>query len=164
MKAVILVVFMNAFAVGASRVAMTAAINPIRRVVTMLQMMAKKVEAEGKAEKELFDKFMCWCETGASDLAKSIDAGERRVPHCAANIKEMEALIAQLKAEIAKAKGDREAALKAVASLKIERAKGAAAFKKSQEDLLTNIAALKKAIAALEKGMAGAFLQTSTAL
>merc|ERR1719388_82243 len=129
----------------------------------MLQMMAKKVEAEGKAEKELFDKFLCWCETGASDLAKSIDAGERRVPHCAANIKEMEALIAQLKAEIAKAKGDREAALKAVASLKIERAKGAAAFKKSQEDLLTNIAALKKAIAALEKGMAGSFLQTSTA-
>merc|ERR1719324_730269 len=125
--------------------------------------MAAKVEAEGKAEKELFDKFMCWCETGASDLAKSIDAGERRVPHCAANIKEMEALIAQLKAEIARAKGDREAALKAVASLKIERAKGAAAFKKSQEDLLTNIAALKKAIAALEKGMAGAFLQTSTA-
>merc|ERR1719388_549235 len=129
----------------------------------MLQMMAKKVEAEGKAEKELFDKFLCWCETGASDLAKSIDAGERRVPHCAANIKEMEALIAQLKAEIARAKGDREAALKAVASLKIERAKGAAAFKKSQEDLLTNIAALQKAIAALEKGMAGAFLQTSTA-
>merc|ERR1719163_2638041 len=75
----------------------------------------------------------------------------------------MEALIAQLKAEIAKAKGDREAALKAVASLKIERAKGVAAFKKSQEDLLANIAALKKAIAALEKGMASAFLQTSTA-
>merc|ERR1719230_1365234 len=106
---------------------------------------------------------MCWCETGAADLETSINAGERKVPQCAANIEEMEALIAQLKAEIAKAKGDREAALKAVASLKIERAKGAAAFKKSQEDLLTNIAALKKAITALEKGMAGAFLQTSTA-
>merc|ERR1719163_1614203 len=75
----------------------------------------------------------------------------------------MEALIAQLKAEIAKAKGDREAALKAVASLKIERQKGVAAFKKAQEDLLANIAAIKKAIAALEKGMAGAFLQTNTA-
>merc|ERR1719230_1222563 len=106
---------------------------------------------------------MCWCETGAADLETSIDAGERKVPQCAANIKEMEALIAQLKAEIAKAKGDREAALKAVASLKIERKKGAAAFKKSQADLLTNIAAMKKAIAALEKGMAGAFLQTSAA-
>merc|ERR1719463_46293 len=75
----------------------------------------------------------------------------------------MEALIAQLKADIAKAKGDRAAAMKAVASLKVERKKGHAAFKKSQEDLLTNIAAMKKAIAALEKGMAGAFLQTNTA-
>merc|ERR1719388_319232 len=129
----------------------------------MLQMMAKKVEAEGKAEKELFDKFMCWCSTGASELEASIDAGEKKVPQCETQIKEMEALIAQLKAEIAKAKADRDAALKAVASLKIERTKGVAAFKKTQEDLLTNIAALKKAIAALEKGMAGSFLQTSTA-
>merc|ERR1719482_2371019 len=129
----------------------------------MLQMMQKKVEAEGKVEKELFDKFMCWCKTGAADLETSIDAAERKVPQCGSEIKEIEALIAQLKAEIAKAKADRDAALKAVASLKVERAKGAAAFKKSQEDLLTNIAAMKKAIAALEKGMAGAFLQTSAA-
>merc|ERR1719274_287446 len=125
--------------------------------------MEKKVEAEGKVEQELFDKFMCWCSTGADDLAASIEASETKIPQVEAKIKEMEALIAQLKAEIAKAKADRDAALKAVASLKVERTKGAAAFKKSQEDLLTNIAAMKKAIAALEKGMAGAFLQTSTA-
>merc|ERR1719326_1390526 len=138
-------------------------VNPIRRVVTMLQMMEKKVEAEGKAEKELFDKFMCWCSTGADELEASIDGGETKIPQLEAKIKEMEALIAQLKAEIAKAKEDRDAALKAIATLKIERKKGAAAFKKAQEDLKTNIAALKKAIAALEKGMAGAFLQTNTA-
>jgi peptidoglycan hydrolase CwlO-like protein len=137
--------------------------NPIRRVVTMLQMMVKKVEAEGKVEQELFDKFMCWCSTGAQDLEASIEASETKIPQVEAKIKEMEALIAQLKAEIAKAKGDRAAAMKAVASLKVERKKGAAAFKKSQEDLLTNIAAMKKAIAAIEKGMGGAFLQTNTA-
>merc|ERR1719355_439376 len=129
----------------------------------MLQMMVKKVEAEGKVEQELFDKFMCWCSTGAEELEASIEAGETKIPQVEAKIKEMEALIAQLKAEIAKAKDDRAAALKAIASLKIERKKGAAAFKKSQEDLKTNIAAMKKAIAALEKGMAGSFLQTSTA-
>jgi len=146
-----------------AREASHSTVNPIRRVVTMLQMMEKKVEAEGKAEKELFDKFMCWCSTGADDLEASIDGGETKIPQLEAKIKEMEALIAQLKAEIAKAKEDRDAALKAIASLKIERKKGAAAFKKAQEDLLTNIAAMKKAIAALEKGMAGSFLQTSAA-
>ena len=33
--------------------------NPIRNVVTMLQTMQKRVEAEGEIEHELFDKFMC---------------------------------------------------------------------------------------------------------
>jgi len=163
-------VLIAAVGVGASELAkketrtqLLSAVNPIRRVVTMLQMMEKKVEAEGKAEKELFDKFMCWCSTGADDLEASIDGGETKLPQLDAKIKEMEALIAQLKAEIAKAKDDRAAALNAIASLKVERKKGHAAFKKSQEDLLTNIAAMKKAIAALEKGMAGAFLQTTAA-
>jgi len=140
-----------------------AGVNPIRRVVTMLQKMMEKVEAEGKIEKELFDKFMCWCETGAAELESAIQAAETKVPQVGSKIEETEALIAQLKAEIAKAKGDRDAALSAIASLKVERKKGHAAFMKGQEDLKTNIAALKKAIAALEKGMTGAFLQTGTA-
>merc|ERR1719443_1260805 len=45
--------------------------------------------------------------------------------------------------------------------MKTERKKEAAAFKKAQDDLMTNIAAIKKALASLEKGMEGAFLQTS---
>ena len=36
----------------------TTAVNPIRNVVTMLQMMQKQVEAEGENEKDLFEKFM----------------------------------------------------------------------------------------------------------
>jgi peptidoglycan hydrolase CwlO-like protein len=147
----------------ATRTDSKAEVNPIRRVVTMLQMMQKKVIAEGKTEKELFDKFMCWCEGGAADLESAIDAGETKIPQLESKIKEIIATIAQLKASIAKAKGDRKAALSAIASLKVERSKGKAAHEKDQEDLLTNIAALKKAISALEKGMAGAFLQTSTA-
>merc|ERR1719399_1806161 len=43
------------------------------------------------------------------------------------------------------------------------REKEAAAFAKESGELKTNIAALTKAVAALEKGMAGAFLQTSMA-
>jgi len=162
-----LVIFIAALA-GASAVESSRArqgaslsVNPIRRVVTMLQMMVKKVEAEGEVEKELFDKFMCWCSSGAEELETSIESGEKKVPQLGSEIEEIESLIPQLKAEIAKAKGDRDATLKAVASLKVERKKGAAAFKKAQDDLMTNIAAMKKAIAAIEKGMEGSFLQTS---
>eukprot|EP00425_Heterocapsa_triquetra_P009464 CAMPEP_0195130618 /NCGR_PEP_ID=MMETSP0448-20130528/143541_1 /TAXON_ID=66468 /ORGANISM="Heterocapsa triquestra, Strain CCMP 448" /LENGTH=74 /DNA_ID=CAMNT_0040168535 /DNA_START=11 /DNA_END=232 /DNA_ORIENTATION=- len=37
--------------------------NPIRKVVTMLQNMQMKVTEEGEKEKELYNKFMCYCKT-----------------------------------------------------------------------------------------------------
>jgi len=45
-------------------------VNPIRKVVTLLQNMQIKVTAEGEKEKELFDKFMCYCKTSGETLAK----------------------------------------------------------------------------------------------
>jgi len=138
--------------------------NPIRRVVTMLQMMQKKVTAEGEKEQELFDKFMCWCNSGAEELEASIQSAETKLPHLASKLKELEALIAQLKGEIAKHKDDREVALSAIAKVKITHKKAEDKFAAKQTDLKANIAALEKAIAALEKGMSGAFLQTGAAM
>merc|ERR1740138_1805057 len=51
----------------------------------------------------------------------------------------------------------------AVASATSLREKEAAAFAKESGEMKTNIAAMKKATAAIEKGAGGAFLQTSTA-
>ena len=45
---------------GAAQFEQTVTANPIRKVVTMLQSLQKKVAAEGEKEQELFDKFMCW--------------------------------------------------------------------------------------------------------
>ncbi len=36
------------------------AANPIRRLAAMLQMMQEEVTSEGKKERELFDKLMCY--------------------------------------------------------------------------------------------------------
>merc|ERR1719409_738764 len=92
----LLALFLSAYPAVASRTDSTAAINPIRRVVSMLQMMAKKIEAEGKAEKELFDKFMCWCETGGAELEAAIKAAEEKIPQLESQIKELGAAIEQL--------------------------------------------------------------------
>jgi hypothetical protein len=62
------------------------AANPIRKVVTMLQSMQKKVTAEGEKEKELFDKFMCYCKNGDEALAKSISAADTKVPQVTSDI------------------------------------------------------------------------------
>merc|ERR1719455_1403 len=161
--ATLLALLVSAYPAGASRVDSTAAINPIRRVVSMLQMMAKKVEAEGKKEKELFDKFMCWCETGGAALEASIKEAEEKIPQLESKIKEIGEAIEQLVADLKQHKKDRAEAQEAVANGEALRKKEHEAFLKESGDYKTNLAALQKAIAALEKGMAGAFLQTSAA-
>jgi len=138
------------------------AVNPIRRVVSLLQNMQKKVEEEGKKEKELFEKFMCYCKNGLGDLRNGIDANEAKIPKVETALSEAEALKEQLDKDVAELKGSVGDAKATIAKAKGIREKEAAAFAKDSSDKKTNIAALKKALAAIEAGAAGKFLQTAT--
>jgi len=148
---------------GQQSAAAFAAANPIRKVVTMLQKIQKKVEAEGAAEKALYDKFMCYCETGGKDLSATIDGANTKIPNVASDIKAAEELKVQTAEELKQAQVDRDDAKAAMAEATAIREKEAAAFAASKEEFDTNIAALEKAYAAVDKGMAGAFLQTTGA-
>jgi peptidoglycan hydrolase CwlO-like protein len=139
------------------------AVNPIRRVVTMLQSMEKKVAAEGKKEEELFDKFMCYCKNGKGALEASIETAKNANDQLASSIKETDATLKQMKIDLKAAQTDRAEAKAAVASATALREKEAAAYAQESSELKTNIAAMKKATAAIEKGMGGAFLQTTAA-
>jgi len=137
--------------------------NPIRKVVTMLQKIQKKVEAEGEAETELHEKFMCSCKTGTADYTQSISDGEAKVESLAANLESSKGALAQLKSDLTGHKADREAAKAALAEATSMREKEAAAYAGVKAESETNIEAMSKAVAAVEKGMGGAFLQTKAA-
>jgi len=137
-----------------------ATANPIRKVVNMLQSMQKKIAAEGEKESALYEKFMCYCKTGKSDLEASIGSSETAVPQLGHDIEEKEASLAQLKEDLKAAKVDRDEAKAAIASATSIRSKEAAVFLKESTDYKTNIAAIKSAVSAIS---AGTFLQTSTA-
>jgi len=139
------------------------AVNPIRKVVGMLQTMQKKVEAEGQKEKEMFDKFMCYCKNSGGDLQKSIGDSEDKVSTLPSEVEEAEASLAQTKEDLKKAQMDRSSAKTAMAEATAIRGKEAATFAKDSSELKTNIAAIGKAVAALEKGQTGSFLQTQDA-
>jgi len=147
---------------GATAAEMEHRVNPIRKVVTMLQMMQNKVEAEGKKKEAIYDKFMCYCENADELLGAAITAAENKIPQLESAIKEDAAEKKQLEADLKQHKADRAAAKEAIAKATAIREKEAAAFAKTSSDLKTNIAALGKAIPAIEKGMGG-FLQTSAA-
>merc|ERR1740127_388891 len=114
-------------------------------------------------EKDLFEKFMCWCKTGGDDLKLAISTAETKIISLTSSLKEAEALKAQLGEELATHKADRADAKKALAKATALREKEAAIYAKESSDDKTNIDALTKAIAAIEKGVAGSFLQTKAA-
>merc|ERR1719440_2730127 len=143
--------------------AQASQVNPIRKVVTMMQMMQNKVIAEGKRAEELFDKFMCYCETGEATLSKSISDAEAKLTALGSSIKSTAAMKAQLESDVATAKENRAAAEAAIEAANAMRGKENEAFQKESSDLTANIAALSGAIPAIEKGMAGGFLQTRAA-
>lgn len=141
---------------------MSLGLNPIRKVVTMIQRMQQQVEEQGVKEKDLFEKFMCYCQSGTADLEKSIDDAETKIPQLESSIKEIAGELIQMKADLKQHKKDRADAKKTIAEATAIREKEAALFSKLSSEFKTNIAALSKAIAALDKGMSG-FLQTSAA-
>merc|ERR1719434_344887 len=129
----------------------------------MLQAMSKKVTQEGEAEQELFDKFMCYCKTGTGDLSKSIGDAETKIPQLESELKDSEATLAETKEGLKQDQEDRSAAKAAIAEATGIRQKENAAYVAAKDEFVANINAIVKATAALEKGMAGSFLQTQSA-
>merc|ERR1719428_2421917 len=137
--------------------------NPIRKVVTMLQKMQETVEAEGKKEEELFEKYMCYCKSGKAQLEAGIAASETKVSELSSGIESGEGELAQLKEDLKSHSDDKASAKAAMAEASTNREKEAAAFAAESSEYGANIAAMKKAVAAIEKGVGSAFLQTNAA-
>merc|ERR1719207_425995 len=93
---------------------------------------------------------MCYCDNADATLGKSIGDAETKIP--------------QLESDITAHQNDRTAAKEAMAKATEIREKEAAAFAKEAAEDKANLEALKKATEAIEKGMAGGFLQTNAAV
>jgi len=132
--------------------------NPIRKIVTLLQDMQAEITEEGKKEQELYDKYMCYCETSTGDLEKSAASATAKISELSAKVEEETAEKTQLDQELAEHKSDREGAQKELAEAAAIREKEAAAFSEEDATAQTNLDALNGALPALEKGMGAAAL------
>jgi hypothetical protein len=138
--------------------------NPIRRVVSLLQGMAKKVESEGKKEEELYEKFMCYCKTSGGDLQEAISSSTAKVPQLQSDIEESEASLKQTKLDLKSHQEDRAAAKAAMASATTQREKENAKYVAESDELKGYVSSLGGAIPAIAKGMSGAFVQSKVGL
>jgi hypothetical protein len=137
--------------------------NPIRKVVTMLQNLQAKVEGEGAKEREIHEKYMCYCKNGAASLEKSVADAGNNIPQLEASIKEALGKKAGLDSEIASHVADQAAAKTAMAEATALREKDKAAFDSALAEEQAELTPINAALAALEKGAAASFLQSSTA-
>jgi len=135
--------------------------NPIRKIVNLLKGMQKEIEAEGAKEKELFEKFMCFCDGGAADLLKSANDAKAANKAATSKLEASSSEKAQLEEDIKTHTSDLEAATADLESATSIRDKEKAEFDNTLATKAAGEDALGRAIPAIEKGMSGAsFMQT----
>merc|ERR1719281_836216 len=132
--------------------------NPIRKVVTLLQDMQKEIEAEGAKDKELYDKFMCFCSSGAEELEKTAADSTSQAETLKSQFEEGTAEKAGLEEDLVKHKSDRVTAQQDLDKATAIRTKESAEYDTDLADQETNYASISGAIPALEKGMGASSL------
>jgi len=133
-------------AVAADSSALRLSVNPITRVAKLLSDLGKKLEADAKEEKKLFNKFECWCTKVQKAKDESIEKAESR-------IEELTHLISDLDAGKIELTDERENLEKQVDKLKKEKKK----MEKSRDRQIADYDTVKdeteKAIAALDEAI-----------
>merc|ERR1719191_1682963 len=119
-------------------------------------MMLKEVEADGDKDKDMTEKYLCYCETNVKKLDESLAGLKEEIPQIESSLKGAVSTKAQVEEELANAKA-------AIEDATAQREKEAKAFAAEATEDKANIAACKKAVAAIEKGLGGSFLQTGAA-
>lgn len=149
---------------SATSMTMDLMANPVRKVVNMMQRMSKQIEDEGKVKEEMFNAFMCYCKDGGAGIGAGITAAEEKIPQVESSIKENTGGKAQLEADLKTASADRTEATATLDKAKAIREKEASDYAAEAAESKANIAALARAIPAIEQGTGAAFIQANTGI
>jgi predicted nucleic acid-binding Zn-ribbon protein len=121
-------------------------LNPVTRVAELMEGLAKKVAADGKAEQELYDKFKCWCTKVLDSKATSMAANEAR-------ISELESYIDDLTSGRVELTGERVKLEEEIKGLEKTIAEETDMREKEHEDFLAAKDEMEKALAALNQSI-----------
>merc|ERR1719389_700616 len=108
--------------------------------------LVKKIESDGKAEEDLFEKYVCWYKTVMSSKKASNAAASDRIESLSAYIDDVKSGRVEFTTERADLEAD-------IAKLTEEIEASNAMRKKDNDDFLAAKDEMEKAIAALEKAV-----------
>jgi chromosome segregation ATPase len=129
--------------------AVANAANPVTRVVTLLNELKAKIEADGKGEQKIYDKFACWCEQTTARKAAAISTAKEHIEELTTEIQKRKGQLGSLSAELAQLKKDlanNQASQKDAKSLRTKENRG---YVQTKNEMEQAIGALETAINAL---------------
>jgi len=121
-------------------------LNPVTRVVQLMEGLIKKTESDGKAEEDLFQQYVCWYKTVVSSKKASNAEAKDRIESLTAYIDDVKSGRVEFTSE----RKDLEAEIEKL-NTEIETATDMR--NKENEDFLAAKDEMEKAIAALEKAI-----------
>merc|ERR1719456_839004 len=125
--------------------------NPVTKVVKLLEEMKTQVEKEADEDKEMYEKMDCWCETNEKEKTKAVEIAEQRIDQYTSDIEEGTAHIAKLQTEIEKLNEDIAANVDALDQAESMRNKEHDEFVVETGDMSDALKALKEAVDVLSK-------------
>merc|ERR1719454_1550633 len=138
-----------------------AAQGPVTKVVELIEELKAKIEADGKMEQQLYDKYACWCETTSARKANDIHTAMADIKSLGTKILELKGLVATRTSEIAQLSLEIQSNQAAQDEATGIRQKENAAYMAEKTEMETTLNALQRAIEVLSgAGTKTALLQT----
>jgi len=67
--------------------------SPVTKIVGLIKELKAKIEADGKTEQTMYNKYACWCETTSARKAKNIHQGIADLKNLGAKILELKSAV-----------------------------------------------------------------------
>mmetsp|Transcript_6597 Transcript_6597/g.15767 ORF Transcript_6597/g.15767 Transcript_6597/m.15767 type:complete len:665 (+) Transcript_6597:74-2068(+) len=132
--------------------------SPVDKVVTLIEDMKTKIEAEGEQEQKDYDKYACWCEATTKEKARDVADGRSRIMELGSIILGAKGKLGQLNAEIAELEKDVAANRKSQEKATALRENENKAYQAQKAEMASAIGSLEKAILVLNGAGTGADL------
>jgi len=140
----------------------SASQGPVTKVVELIEELKAKIEADGKMEQTIYDKYACWCETTSARKANDIHTAMSDIKSLSTKILELKGLVATRTSEIAQDSleiNDNQMAQDEATGI---RQKENAAYMGEKTEMETTLNALERGIGVMSgAGTKTALLQSS---
>eukprot|EP00930_Biecheleria_cincta_P030227 TRINITY_DN20942_c0_g1_i1.p1 TRINITY_DN20942_c0_g1~~TRINITY_DN20942_c0_g1_i1.p1 ORF type:complete len:706 (+),score=186.83 TRINITY_DN20942_c0_g1_i1:49-2166(+) len=140
-----------------------ASLNPVRKVINLLQEIRKEVEKEAEEDVDASKKYKCWCEDNDKEKTDAIAFANARLEEKKTLVQTSRAEQVRLKAEIKFVSKDLKEDENSLASADAQRQKEREAYLEEERDAKSTLESVEKALKVLgnpgllqEKGRAQA--------